>query len=109
VVRHISDRIAVMYLGHIVEAGDSDQIYAAPVHPYSRALLGAAPVPDPSIQKSKPARLTGDVPSPMHKPSGCAFRTRCSIAEPSCAEATPPLVQKAGRLVACPVVQVVES
>ena len=75
VVRHISDRIAVMYLGHIVEAGDAEAIYAKPVHPYSKALLAAAPVPDPFLERT-PHRLSGDVPSPMHKPSGCAFRTR---------------------------------
>jgi oligopeptide/dipeptide ABC transporter ATP-binding protein len=104
VVRHISDRIAVMYLGHIVEAGDAEAIYANPVHPYSRALLAAAPVPDPFVER-KPVRLSGDVPSPMHKPSGCAFRTRCTLAQPSCAEQVPVLEEKAGRLVACPIVQ----
>ena len=104
VVRHISDRIAVMYLGHVVEMGEGDQIYSQPVHPYSRALLASAPVPDPFIERKQPVRLTGDVPSPMNKPSGCAFRTRCPIAQPSCADAVPPLEMKAGRLVACPVV-----
>jgi oligopeptide transport system ATP-binding protein len=104
VVRHISDRIAVMYLGHIVEAGDAEAIYANPVHPYSRALLAAAPVPDPFVER-KPVRLSGDVPSPMHKPSGCAFRTRCTLAQPSCAEQVPVLEEKAGRLVSCPIVQ----
>ena len=109
VVRHISDRIAVMYLGHVVEMGEGDQIYSAPVHPYSRALLASAPVPDPFIERKQPVRLIGDVPSPMNKPSGCAFRTRCSLAQPSCADAVPPLEMKAGRLVACPVVQVDEG
>ena len=105
VVRHISDRIAVMYLGQIVEMGDGDAIYAAPVHPYSRALLGSAPVPDPFSTRARPPRLTGDVPSPMQRPSGCAFRTRCPLAQPSCAQQVPPLEEKAGRLVACPVVE----
>ena len=108
VVRHISDRIAVMYLGHVVEMGEGDQIYSQPVHPYSRALLAAAPVPDPFIERKQPVRLSGDVPSPMNKPSGCAFRTRCSLAQPSCAAAVPPLEMKAGRLVACPVVDVTD-
>ncbi len=105
VVRHISDRIAVMYLGHIVESGEAESIYANPVHPYSRALLAAAPVPDPSVERST-ERLGGDVPSPMRKPSGCAFRARCPLAQPSCAEQEPALELKAGRLVACPVVGV---
>ncbi|MGE0393288.1 MAG: ABC transporter ATP-binding protein [Vicinamibacterales bacterium] len=105
VVRHISDRIAVMYLGHVVETGEGEQIYSAPVHPYSKALLAAAPVPDPSRVRAQAIRLTGDVPSPMHKPSGCAFRTRCSLAQPSCAEQVPVLEEKAGRMVACPVVR----
>jgi len=102
VVRHISDRIAVMYLGSIVEIGASDDVYTRPVHPYSRALLAAAPRPDPSIARARRARLGGDVPSPLHKPSGCGFRTRCPIARPQCAEAVPPLLDRAGRLVACP-------
>jgi oligopeptide transport system ATP-binding protein len=104
VVRHISDRIAVMYLGHIVEMGEAEAIYANPVHPYSRALLAAAPVPDP-FQERKRVRLSGDVPSPMHKPSGCAFRTRCPLAQPRCADTVPVLEERAGRLVACPVVE----
>ena len=102
VVRHISDRIGVMYLGSLVELGQGDDIYSNPVHPYSRALLAAAPRPDPSHEGRAPHRLPGDVPSPMHRPSGCAFRTRCPIARPDCAMAVPPLVERAGRLVACP-------
>ena len=102
VVRHISDRIAVMYLGHVVELGDAEQVYSQPLHPYSRALLAAAPRPDPSRRRERPARLVGDVPSPVNKPSGCAFRTRCPIARPACADAVPPLEPKDGRLVACP-------
>jgi len=102
VVRHISNRIAVMYLGHIVEMGDGETLYKSPQHPYSRALLASAPRPDPSVDRVRQAKLTGDIPSPMNKPSGCPFRTRCPIARPSCAEAMPPLEFKNGRFVACP-------
>jgi len=102
VVRHISDRIAVMYLGHIVEIGPGEEIYKNPMHPYSRALLSAVPRPDPEGTHDRRIRLTGDVPNPVRKPSGCTFRTRCPIAKPSCADAVPPLELKQGRLVACP-------
>ena len=102
VVRHISNRIAVMYLGHIVEMGDADTIYQSPLHPYSRALLASAPRPDPSARRIRQAKLVGDIPSPMNKPSGCPFRTRCPIARASCAEAVPPLELRNDRLVACP-------
>jgi oligopeptide/dipeptide ABC transporter ATP-binding protein len=101
IVRHISNRIAVMYLGQIVEIGDAATIYERPLHPYSRALLAAAPRPDPNVRRMR-AKLAGDPPSPMNKPSGCPFRTRCPIARPSCAEARPPLELRDGRLVACP-------
>ena len=102
VVRHISNRIAVMYLGHIVETGPAEGIYHHPMHPYSKALLAAAPRPDPAAGRVRLARLGGDVPSPMDKPSGCAFRTRCPIAHPDCADAVPPLLSRKGREVACP-------
>jgi oligopeptide/dipeptide ABC transporter ATP-binding protein len=102
VVRHISDRIAVMYLGRIVEMGPADDVYSRPRHPYSRALLAAAPRPDPAARGVRQARIAGDVPSPLNKPPGCAFHTRCPIARPDCREAVPPLVERDGRHVACP-------
>ena len=102
VVRHISDRIFVMYLGNIVEAGPARDIYRNPAHPYSRLLLSAVPRPDPDARRARAARLRDDLPSPLNKPSGCAFRTRCSIARPSCADAVPSLEERDGRHVACP-------
>jgi oligopeptide transport system ATP-binding protein len=104
VVRHISNRIAVMYLGHIVEIGPAESIYKAPLHPYSKALLSAVPRPDPEAIHDRRIRLAGDIPNPIRKPSGCPFRTRCPIAEPSCADQFPPLDFKDGRWVACPLV-----
>jgi oligopeptide/dipeptide ABC transporter ATP-binding protein len=102
VVRHIAQRITVMYLGQIVEIGEAERIYKTPLHPYSRALLSAVPRPDPEAARDRRIRLSGDVPNPINKPSGCAFRTRCPIAKPSCADAVPPLEWKEGRWVACP-------
>ena len=102
VVRHISRRIIVMYLGHIVEIGPGEAIYKNPLHPYSRALLSAVPRPDPDIPHDRRIRLSGEIPNPLNKPSGCAFRTRCPIAKPSCADEVPTLELKQDRLVACP-------
>ena len=103
VVRHISDRIAVMYLGHIVELADADEIYNRPLHPYSKSLLSAVPVPDPKIaRENKRIVLTGDIPSPLNAPSGCPFRTRCRYAKEKCAESMPEFKEvSAGHFVAC--------
>ena len=101
VVRHISDRIAVMYLGDIVELGPAQQVYSDPFHPYSRALLSAVPRPEPGREYER-IRLEGDVPNPLQKPTGCSFHTRCPIAQPTCSDEAPALETRNGRAVACP-------
>ena len=103
VVRHISDRIAVMYLGKMVELAPAEEIYNHPLHPYSRSLLSSVPLPDPRMARAnKRIVLKGDIPSPLNAPSGCPFRTRCQYAAEVCAQSMPPFEEvKPGHFVAC--------
>ena len=103
VVRHISDRIAVMYLGKMVELADAAEIYDRPLHPYSKSLLSAVPVPDPKVARANQRIvLTGDIPSPLNAPSGCPFRTRCAYATEECAQSMPEFKEVSkGHFVAC--------
>ena len=97
VVRHISDRIAVMYLGQVVELGPAETVYSAPQHPYTEALLSAIPIPDPIIQRARPkVVLEGDTPDPAHPPKGCAFASRCPYAQQICREEDPELKDRLG-------------
>jgi len=102
-VRHIADRVAVMYLGRIMELGDVDQLYTKPLHPYTKALLSAVPVPDPKVEaERKRVILEGDIPSPANPPPGCPFNTRCPVAQPLCSEKVPEWRQlESGHWVAC--------
>lgn len=96
VVRHIADRVAIMYLGVVVEEGTAEQVFARPVHPYTEALISAIPLPDPSLRgKRNRIVLEGDLPSPLNPPRGCPFVTRCRLAEPRCHETRPDLTEVA--------------
>lgn len=103
IVRYISDRIVVMYLGHVVEIGESNEVYSNALHPYSQALLSAVPIPDPELEREKKRIiLEGDIPSPINLPKGCPFAGRCHYAKPECSESMPELKEvSAGHSVAC--------
>ena len=108
IVKYISDRIAVMYLGSMVELATSDELYANTLHPYSKALLSAVPIPDPKLEAQKKRQIIeGDVPSPINKPKGCAFSSRCPLACDKCRQSAPTLKEAApGHFVACHLVEV---
>ena len=100
VVRHISDRVMVMYLGRVVEFGKTEELFAGPLHPYTKALLSAVPQPDPDVRVER-IILEGDIPSPASPPSGCHFHPRCAYATERCRKDAPPLEERDGRMVAC--------
>ena len=102
VVKHISDRVLVMYLGNAVELGTGKEIYANPLHPYTKALMSAVPVPDPELERNKTIQLLeGDLPSPIKPPSGCVFRTRCPLADADCAKIRPTIQGNDDHAVSC--------
>jgi peptide/nickel transport system ATP-binding protein len=103
VVRHLSHRIVVMYLGRVMESADRDELYATPLHPYTQALLDAAPIPDPAVERLRaPRSLTGELPSPLAPPTGCVFHTRCPLADSECRSVVPPLREiRPGHMAAC--------
>jgi peptide/nickel transport system ATP-binding protein len=103
VVRHIAMRVVVMYLGRVMEMADRDELYREPLHPYTKLLLDAAPVPDPAVERGREPRLIrGELPSPLSPPRGCVFHTRCPLAGPECRETVPPLREiRPGHLAAC--------
>ena len=101
-VKHISGRIGVMYMGHLVELGNSNDVYFRPVHPYTKALLSAIPIPDPVAGKAQQrVMLEGELPTPVNPPPGCPFRSRCPYAEERCGVQMPELKEVDGRKVAC--------
>ena len=101
-VKHISKRIGAMYLGSLVEVGDSNELYHNPLHPYTKALLSAIPIPDPRVMRNRESvAIDGEIPSPLNVPTGCAFRTRCPMAMAKCAEDTPKLKKVGNSMVAC--------
>ncbi|MFZ9036160.1 MAG: dipeptide ABC transporter ATP-binding protein [Francisellaceae bacterium] len=102
VIKHISDRVMVMYLGNIMEVGEAKSLCDHPMHPYTKALLSAVPLPDPELERHKKIQIIeGDLPSPVNPPSGCVFRTRCPLADDACAQIKPVLQDHHGRKVAC--------
>jgi peptide/nickel transport system ATP-binding protein len=103
VVRYISTRVIVMYLGRIMEVADRNALYSMPLHPYTKALLDAAPVPDPETERARaPRMLGGEIPSPLSPPSGCVFHTRCPLATEECRRTVPqPREARPGHIVAC--------
>jgi len=102
IVKHIADRVLVMYLGNAVELGESKALFSEPKHPYTKALLSAVPIPDPILERNKTIEmLEGDLPSPLNPPSGCVFRTRCPVAQAQCAETKPQLKGGESHAVAC--------